>query len=64
LESAAPLIDLTHPGDKWPVVDYYVELTTVDRRHESKEELGNFHEPGGHRRSPGDSGSGIHSGHP
>lgn len=25
----APLFDLTHLGDKWPVVDYYVELTTV-----------------------------------
>jgi hypothetical protein len=24
-----PLFSLTHLGDKWPAVDYYVELTTV-----------------------------------
>jgi hypothetical protein len=60
----APLFDLTHLGDKWPVVGYYVELTTVGRRHESKEELGNFHEPGRHRRSLGDSGSDLHARHP
>ena len=29
----APLFQLTHLGDKWPVVDYYVEVTTVhDKR--------------------------------
>ena len=44
----APLFDLTHLGDKWPVADYYVELTTVP----------------GHRRSPGDSGSYLHYRHP
>lgn len=31
-EFPAPLFDLTHLGDKWPVVDYYVELTTVPGR--------------------------------
>ena len=25
----APLFRLTHLGDKWPIADYYVEVTTV-----------------------------------
>ena len=29
---AAPLFDLTQLGEKWPVVDYYVELTTIPGR--------------------------------
>jgi hypothetical protein len=29
---ARPLFRLTHLGDKWPAVDYYVELTTVPKQ--------------------------------
>jgi hypothetical protein len=29
---ASPLFRLTHLGDKWPAVDYYVELTTVPKQ--------------------------------